>query len=257
VSQQQQTSNTDSSRCCMYATCFRSTHRHWMGVCIVLALNAADVAAAAEGGSTAATVDKFRLDKAEGVTQRASSLSPALLCWLQPLPTLTSRRHRSGWDPPTGRNGRIPTLLLSNPLQLLSHFTRRRLSPVISLQLFPCALSMVSVGAYPVHILVHLQPSCSAEEHQSPRWQAVVADCQGLPTPSALVQRDGQCYQMLLENHCCSISPFLAHIHNPIQPHDARPKGRESNMKSCLVGILKPKIRDAEIFFKFKWRSFL
>jgi hypothetical protein len=50
----------------MYVTCFRgqlaSEYRHWMGVCIVLALDAADVAAPAEGGSTAAIVNKFRLD---------------------------------------------------------------------------------------------------------------------------------------------------------------------------------------------------
>jgi hypothetical protein len=114
----------------------------------------------------------------------------------------------------------------AHPFQLLSHFTRRRLSSLISLQLFPCALSIVSAGAYPVHILVH-PPALPFSGGASipPRASRCGRLPAGLPTQSTLVQRAGQCYQMLLEKHCCSISPLLAHIHTTIQPHDARPKG--------------------------------
>jgi hypothetical protein len=135
---------------------------------------------------------------------------------------------------PSGGDGRIPTLLLLTP----SNPSLTLLSPLTSLPLSPCAFSMVSVGAYPVHIPEHLQPSCSAEAHRPGAAPPRASHCGrlpvGLPTPSALVQRAGRCHQMWLGNPAAPFPPLLACIHTPILPHDARLKLLCSVMVLCI-----------------------
>jgi hypothetical protein len=73
----------------------------------------------------------------------------------------------------------FPPCSFLTPFSRLSHAFLTPLSPFISPPVFPCALSIVSVGKYPVLIPVHLQASCPAEAHQlgaDPPERAAVAE---------------------------------------------------------------------------------
>jgi hypothetical protein len=215
---------TPNSRCCrnccgcchrMYSACSRSQYHRRMGACILLVLDAAYVAAAAEGGSNAVSAchcrqglaSSLRLAPHAGLAaacppaggQAAARRRHLLLCRRGCVEVVGSPVPLGGYmaeSPP------FSFLTPSNPsLTLTPHFPPYPCSPVLS-------LSMVSVGAYPVLIPVHTQPSCSAETHQPGAALGEPGRCGRLPaglhTLSALAQRARRCYQMW--------KPLLLHL---------------------------------------------